>query len=272
MISEPIAITAVNEDFLIHVHEENELLSDIIRISKCYSRNDLIVFKLLLDQGDYFIDAGANIGWHTLFASKVVGEEGKVISFEPYSKNYELLVSNIEVNNFKNVVAEKYALSNKNEEQYISCSPSNYGDNIISDNPTNSEIINCITFDSYIEKNLIDSSKIKLIKMDIQGYEYYALQGMKKLIDEYQPNIILEYSPTHLKLCKSSVFDIMSFIDRYNYVVYNISTDRSLPPERILTPISYFDLLQYAYQILSNPDNSRDNTDAIDVLLTSKPL
>src|SRR5262249_21386484 len=50
--------------------------------------------KIHLRAGDTFWDIGANIGWFSLLASKIVGSDGKVFSFEPSPDVFNLLSAN----------------------------------------------------------------------------------------------------------------------------------------------------------------------------------
>ena len=58
-----------------------------------------------------FVDVGANIGLFSLVASGIVGKTGMVYSFEPFNTNHEKLLQHIELNNTRNIVLEKLAIS-----------------------------------------------------------------------------------------------------------------------------------------------------------------
>jgi len=265
-------VEVCGEKFKIQVHDEDECVSNIIREKTIYSITDLKQFNKFLSKGDYFVDAGANIGWHTLFGAEVVGETGKVFAFEPGTKNFDLLEINIKLNNLQNVEAIKSALTDYVGKAELTCSTKNYGDNVTipltKDDvevklqnwyedkmlylPGDKESIDCTTLDDYISTNNIDSSKIKLIKMDIQGSEPKALDGMEKLIRDHHPAIILEYSPHHIKICDSSPFEILSFIDKYDYVPYHIREDREIPDDMILYNTSVIDIINATQDIFSS--------------------
>jgi FkbM family methyltransferase len=266
-----IPIKVCDEEFKIQVHDEDECVSNIIREQTIYSINDLKQFSKFLTKGDYFVDVGANIGWHTLFGAKVVGETGKVFAFEPGNKNFNLLESNIKLNDLQNITAVKAALTDYTGNAELACSKRNYGDNVtipltktdevklqnwygdkMVNLPGDKEPIECTTLDEYIKNNNIDASKIKLIKMDIQGSEPKALDGMKDLIKKYSPAIILEYSPHHIKLCGSSPFDILSFIDKNDYVPYHIKEDRSLGDDAILYHVTVMDIIEATREIFAS--------------------
>ena len=53
-----------------------------------------------------FFDVGANIGLFSLHASKRIGTEGRVFSFEPSPETYKRLKKNFEVNDINNAVAD----------------------------------------------------------------------------------------------------------------------------------------------------------------------
>src|SRR6267154_1333054 len=74
---------------------------------------ELLYLERVLSPGKVFVDAGANFGIYTLLASKIVGEGGRVISFEPSSRVFPFLQRNIALNGFKNVLAFPLALTDK---------------------------------------------------------------------------------------------------------------------------------------------------------------
>jgi FkbM family methyltransferase len=71
------------------------------------------LFKGIVKEGMVVVDIGANIGYYTLIAAKLVGKSGIVYVFEPMPSNYECLCKNIEVNGYTNVVLIQKAVSNK---------------------------------------------------------------------------------------------------------------------------------------------------------------
>ena len=68
-------------------------------------RQKIALFKNIIKPGMRVLDLGANIGFYTVLFSKLVGENGKVFSFEPDVKNYEYLEENTKT--LYNVIIEK---------------------------------------------------------------------------------------------------------------------------------------------------------------------
>ena len=80
-----------------------------------YCDEEIKLINLLVRKGDTILDIGANIGLMTIPFSKMVGSDGKVISYEPQPEIYHILCGNIAINNLYNVTANNIAVgSNKN--------------------------------------------------------------------------------------------------------------------------------------------------------------
>jgi FkbM family methyltransferase len=72
-----------------------------------------------LQPGDTFTDIGANIGYHSLLASKLVGDSGKVVSIEALPQTYERLLSNIRRNSARNIRTVNAAAWNRGQKLRI---------------------------------------------------------------------------------------------------------------------------------------------------------
>lgn len=88
------------------VDAEDYAISYYLITRGIYEPRETNLFKKIVRHGMTVIDLGANIGYYTLIASKLVGESGKVYAFEPEPDNFNILVKNININNLKNVVVE----------------------------------------------------------------------------------------------------------------------------------------------------------------------
>jgi FkbM family methyltransferase len=141
-----------------------------------------------LGPGNVFVDIGANLGYFTLMASRLVGPSGRVIAFEPATETYNYCKKNIELNKFVNVKLHKNGLWSEKKTLTISDSHQ-LGGNHISDK---GDSIECISLDS------LDLTP-DMIKMDIEGAEPYALQGMVKTLKRCHPVIVMEVNRYCLK-------------------------------------------------------------------------
>jgi FkbM family methyltransferase len=164
------------------------------------------------------VDVGANIGVYTLMFSKLVGERGSVISIEADKDNYEILENNISLNKCNNISAYYTAIFSEVTEKKFIVNKIHKGDHrLIQDKDKANEeaeyvLVKCSTLDSILQNNEID-----IIKIDIQGGELDALEGMKNVIGN-SPNlmIIMEYDLSYAfdtqkrfeEFCQSNQFKV----------------------------------------------------------------
>ena len=71
--------------------------------NRTYEPHVTAFMRRQLKPGMNVIDVGANIGYFTVLASKLVGDTGSVLAFEPNSENARLILLDVELNNLKNV-------------------------------------------------------------------------------------------------------------------------------------------------------------------------
>ncbi len=158
--------------------------------------------RLLLERlkaGQTFVDIGANIGYYTLLAARQVGPAGRVFAFEPDPDNFKLLQKNIALNGYANVTLSPQALSNRVGEARLFLNPLNRGDHRLYDSKDGRAAVTVpqTTLEDYFKKL---EPLPHFIKMDIQGAESAALQGMRNLLSRC-PQLILvsEFGPEGLR-------------------------------------------------------------------------
>lgn len=155
----------------------------IFMISKGYEANIAHYFNI---HGDTFLDIGANIGKYTLQQSQNFRE---IHSFEPIPETYEALEYNVKENKLKNVKLHQVAAWNKEEPLtfYIKNNP---GGNSAEMQEIYHKIIKVKA--TRIDRLLAGITCVDLVKIDVEGAEPQALEGMKHLIDENRPIMIIE--------------------------------------------------------------------------------
>jgi len=153
------------------------------------------VFRDVLKPGMTFVDVGANIGYFSLFAAQLVGVEGRVVAFEPEEENFKLLVKNISENGYRNVTAERMALSDSEGELSFYKDPSNLcAHSLVKGEGRAEVIVPATTFDAYFKDYLPD-----VVKIDVEGAEPSVLAGMSETLrSNKKPIIIIEYFPSAL--------------------------------------------------------------------------
>jgi len=167
------------------------------------------LFKMVVKEGDTVVDLGANIGYFTLLAAKLVGQKGKVFAFEPEPKNYNYLKKNIEINSYNNVVAVQKAISNKNGKTKLYICSCDAGHHTINQyegilaysrghrTEKKSIEIETVNLDDFF-KNKEES--IDVIKMDVEGAEMLALLGMDNILRKNKKiKMFVEFFPLLIK-------------------------------------------------------------------------
>jgi len=157
------------------------------------------LFKDSIKPGMVVVDIGANIGYYTLIAAKLVGSRGKVYAFEPEPNNYRLLIKNIEVNGYKNVIPIQKAVSNKHGETKLFTSKTVLSSLSFSEDnvPEKKEfvMVETITLEEFFK-----DSKVDFIKMDTEGAEGLIIEGAEKvLMRNNNLKIAMEFWPYGLK-------------------------------------------------------------------------
>lgn len=174
-----------------HIYKSGEYEKDL---------SEFVAKHLAFQEGDVALDVGANIGWYSLLLDKLMPDNSLIYAFEPDPLNYGLLCGNIKLNNASKVVPVNFALSDKNEVRKLyQYSNNNLGRHSLLDiNQGNYVEVETITLDSYINSAGIDVARVKLIKVDIEGYEYFALCGANDLLD-HVTTVISEFVPHYME-------------------------------------------------------------------------
>jgi FkbM family methyltransferase len=181
-----------DEKFSIFINPKNGVVDNEIYLHGVYEPYFLLKIKEHISSGDIFVDIGANIGQHSLFAASIVGDCGRVISFEPIKSIYNQLVHSVEVNKFHNVDAYNFACGNMQSKKNISINKENAGaSSLVLTAEGGVEEVLVIPADSILS----NYNKIDFIKIDTEGFELPVLEGLSKTIEKFRPKIMLEFSP-----------------------------------------------------------------------------
>ncbi len=178
------------------------------------------LFGELLEEGMVVIDAGAHVGYFTLLAARSVGPVGRVYAFEPVPTNYDLLVRNIELNGYRNIVPVQKAISSTVGSERFFIHPSTVGHSLFPETSKSQRIINVevTTLDRFLEGEGWPS--VHLVKMDIEGAEPAALEGMTGLLMRNRAlRLVLEYVPHILERAGE---DPTRFLDRLRGLGFTI--------------------------------------------------
>jgi FkbM family methyltransferase len=168
---------------------------------------DFLIHSRILKEGDVVLDIGANIGYYVLIESQLVGKAGKVYAVEPVTTTFELMQKNLQLNDLTNVSASNFAFGEKDGESEIYvCNESNLcamnkfavGGKIV-----RVQKVPLVTVDTFFRGKVPP----KLIRMDVEGYEYQIFKGMAETL-KGNTRIFMElhYGPPFISLEKMDEF------------------------------------------------------------------
>lgn len=195
-----------------------------------------------LKEGDIFVDIGANLGYHTLTAAKRVGPSGKIYAFEPEPKNFKLLQKNIETNNYTDrCELIRKGISNKTDKEKLYIDPYNYGGHALFDHFQKPEVflgaqasknipsrnnfieVEVVALDTFLGKN----KKVNVIKMDIEGAEALALQGMiETLKANNEIAVFSEFSPSAMSMLGSDPKKFLETFASLGFEIFNLDENK----------------------------------------------
>lgn len=202
----------------------------IIYFLGCYEAGVTHLITRTLRPGDTFIDIGANVGYYTVIAGALVGPTGTVHSFEPIQEIFAALQANVALNSLHNVQTNRTAVSDKEGdlELYRAAAGNNGTGSIIQRPASPGPLIRCpaVTLDAYMRRE--GDQPIRLVKMDIEGAEIFALRGMAGLLaSPHGPDLICEVVPHLIQATGHTPEELSRFVESFGYRTRQI-TDHGL--------------------------------------------
>jgi FkbM family methyltransferase len=186
-----------------------------------YEASLTAIVRGVLSSGDTFVDVGANEGWFTLIAAKRTGPRGRVIAFEPQHRIGSILRENLFLNGLDWVTVSSNALGDvvKPTPARITLAPSlnsGFSSIVRAHAPVRQwlwprEDVVVLSLDSALSGYGCD--RIKLVKVDVEGFEFNVLKGARSLIaNRLIDNWIIETHPRPLQELGASTDDIKNLL------------------------------------------------------------
>ncbi|TLD68426.1 FkbM family methyltransferase [Phragmitibacter flavus] len=183
-----------------------------LALNRIYEPAETELLQKLIKPGDTIVDVGANIGYYSLIFAKAVGPTGTVFGFEPDPGNFSLLTQNLKLNGHENVTMVNKAVTDKSGEIELFVSPGCPADHRIYDSGDGRQklTIPAVALDDYFSEI---KAQIDLIKMDIQGAEFFAVKGMKKVLaTNPKVKLLTEFWPFGLKRAGVDPMDYLKLL------------------------------------------------------------
>jgi FkbM family methyltransferase len=197
--------------------EDSMVLNSFKHKTYWYYRKDreldtMNMFRQLITEGDTVIEVGGHIGFMTQFFSKLIGDGGLVVVFEPGSNNLPYIQRNTRKSNIR---LETLAISNvEGETSFFEDNLSGQNNSLLSDYRAAEDVakshhmalkqkvrtVHMTTIDSYVRNTGVVPD---FIKIDIEGNELNALRGAVETLSTTAA-LMVEVTENH-----AAVFDIL---------------------------------------------------------------
>lgn len=205
-----------------YIHPADSTLDrEFLLLGRTYEEGTTRVFRDTIKRGMTVVDIGAHIGYFTLVAAELVGREGKVFAFEPEPRNFSLLKRNVDLNGYKNTVLVNSAVSNEAGivNLYLDSTDSGCNSLFSNERSQGSTPVAVTTLDDFVP----DDVTIDFVKIDIEGTEEKALQGMERTLSKGDAKVlILEFNHQRLQRCGSSARRLWDKLDFFGFEMLEI--------------------------------------------------
>ena len=188
------------------------------------NKNIQIIVKLIKKYNSTFVDCGCNFGAYSIPIAKKF-KNNIIYSIDASDIAINDLKNNIGLNKIKNIEYFNFGIGEKNETKYFDDDISKYsnsGSYRFVNNKTKKKI-KLFKLDYFFEKKLIKLKKNVVIKMDLEGYDFLALKGMKKIFKKFDVIIFFEFSKLLIKNSKYFDQEFINFMKKYNLNLYDLN-------------------------------------------------
>jgi FkbM family methyltransferase len=205
--------------FTFHLDSNDHGVSAAIARRGVYEPSTLEVIKREVRKGMTTVDVGANLGWYSLHLSRLVGDSGRVVAFEPDQRNFLLLSRNISSNGIKNVTAIQNIVSDYEGMRQLYLS-SHSGEHSIVRKSERSAYCASTTIDRYALET--DLRHVDLMRIDAEGSEPLVIRGASRVIVECLPAIVMEFQPCLWPEAERDLRIFQNELEKYTiYIIIN---------------------------------------------------
>lgn len=163
------------------------------------------------------LDIGANCGAFSIKVSNNLKGENKIYCFEPNPFLFKILRKNIVLNKCQaSVLSIPKAVGNSNKDITFNLDLLNSGHSRISKN-TGDVIVPQVTLDDFVYEEQLEG--IDFIKVDVEGFEPFVIQGGLKTIKKFRPTLYIEMTDSWFRENGSSVHELINILISIGYEI-----------------------------------------------------
>jgi FkbM family methyltransferase len=185
--------------------------------------------RQLVRSGWICVDLGAHYGYFTLLLAQLVGNAGRVVAFEPSAENAAILQHNIALNGLENLVTvEGYAVSDGSSTEVTLTLPTTFTSEwtLRRQQGAKTQVVPATALDDYFAPG----QQVDLIKMDIEGAEAQALSGMRRVLQQAHPTVLMELHGAEGRRAAETLERLgYALLDLERHATYTTRSDSPLP-------------------------------------------
>jgi FkbM family methyltransferase len=194
-----------------------------------YEKYESIIIQELSQHSKVFLDVGANIGFYSILTA-MLNPELTVYSFEPNTYVYKSLVTNIQLNNLNGRIwpVETALGLGKSEpvQLYVPNLTGSAGASLHDLHPeegsSDIQVVQMSSLDLIFDGN---KPNIELMKIDVEGYEYFVLEGGLNSIERNKPTIVIELLRKWMAPFGRHPQDVMNLLFSRGYTSFAIGSE-----------------------------------------------
>lgn len=204
-----------------------------IFVLNAYEKKETTFVENILEDDDVFFDVGSNVGYYTLIAANKI-KRGKVYAFEMEPGNYKAILENLALNALENVQVTNCAVSDTpGKITFAKATNDNKGIHSLfhlEGYSVGSGEADAITLDDFVRDNAI--TKVSKVKIDVEGAELLVLRGMKNILTQFSPEMLVEINAFTLKSAGVKLAEVYDFLAGFGYAPYRITSASTHEPIR----------------------------------------
>lgn len=202
--------------FRMHI-DLSQLIDTSIYSMGTWEEKSIVTLRHLLPPGGTAVDIGAHIGFMTFHMAEQVGQQGRVIAFEPSTWSFERLQANAELNDQPQVRLERLGLSHRQEVLEDVLVPYSYP--LVGERPWGRDTVSLCPLDEYFKQNPIE--RLDLLKCDTDGWEVEVFEGASETLSKFCPDILFEINPRGLSERNQSMNRLIELVSDLGYTLHH---------------------------------------------------
>jgi FkbM family methyltransferase len=257
-----VAIEVETELGPLWAERTGHVVTEALRSTGAWDATISGLIRTVLTPGATFVDAGANIGYLSILASREVGPQGRVFAIEPDPVNLEILKANLQRHSCSNVTVLPVAAWDKPAQLNLMRPPDDGAITRVMGGARDGQVVRAAPLDELI------SGPVDYLKVDTELTDHIVVRGARRLLTENPSMLItVEFHPgerTHTGDSSADVLDVYADLNLRPFTI-------TLPGDGV-TPSSY---ARIANATVGEGDNCLDfamSRDMPDRLIYQTPL